>query len=67
RALLVHFGDVPQTTLAELWMPDFDNESLVPVDGIHASGVPPHLSQRVGNLFHESYTRFADVLQALTS
>lgn len=67
QALLVHFGDVPQTTLAELWMPDSDNESLVPVDGTQAAHHAPHLAQWVGGAFRETHTSFADVLHALTS
>ncbi len=66
-SLIVHFGDVPPSTLAELWLPDSDNESLVPVDGIHAAGIPSRLSQRIENLLHQGHGRFADVLHALES
>ena len=62
-SLLVHFGDVPQTTLSELWMPDSDNESLVPVDGSHVSPIPSHLSHALGG----AHASFADVLNALAS
>jgi len=66
-SLVVHFGDVPPSTLPELWLPDPDNESLVPVDGIHAAGIPSRLSQRMENLLHQGHGRFADVLHALES